>query len=147
MSTELIERYLRTRRRRYFRGQHDGEFFFILTAGHERLHVHMESSRADGNLVTIRVTPGYFFPATDRARLLQFAAQWNDEDSCARANVHKSTDPNRLGLAAENSCAGQDIEFEDFANFADHTIRSAVDMFRAISPGQPPQQEWLPDAS
>ena len=147
MSTELIERYLRTRRRRYFRGQHDGEFFFILTVGHERLHVHLESSRGDGNIVTIRVTPGYFFPARERARLLEFADRWNHNDQRAKALVHESTDPNRIGLDAENSCPGHDIKFEDFADFADETIRSAVDLFSAISPGPSSQQSWLPDAS
>ena len=32
LSTELTERYLRTRGLRYFRGQHDGEFFFVANA-------------------------------------------------------------------------------------------------------------------
>lgn len=141
MSTELIERYLRTRGHRFFRGRHDGEFFFILTA--ERLHVHLETSRGEGDSITVRVIPGYFYPAADRAHVMQVVEAWDNGD--VNAVVVESTDPNRVGLAAESSCPGT-IAFADFAAFADDTIRSAADLFRAIGPA-PPAQAWLPDAS
>lgn len=64
LSTNLIERYLRARGRRYFRGHHDAEFFFVANA-HLRLHVHLEISPAYRDVFTIRVSPAYFFPATD----------------------------------------------------------------------------------
>ncbi|EPZ63722.1 hypothetical protein TBKG_02848 [Mycobacterium tuberculosis '98-R604 INH-RIF-EM'] len=68
LSTNLIERYLRARGRRYFRGHHDAEFFFVANA-HLRLHVHLEISPAYRDVFTIRVSPAYFFPATDHTRV------------------------------------------------------------------------------
>lgn len=70
LSTNLIERYLRARGRRYFRGHHDAEFFFVANA-HLRLHVHLEISPAYRDVFTIRVSPAYFFPATDHTRLAE----------------------------------------------------------------------------
>ena len=131
--TELIERYLRARKLRYFRGCHDGEFFFLLTVGHERLHVHLEAAAADH--VTVRVTPANFFPAADRPRLQQFIDNWNVESRRATAIVHESSDPTRIGVVVENSYPiGRGMQLEDFAGLADNTIRSAIKLFAEITP-------------
>ena len=60
--TELVERYLRTRRLRYFRGRHDREFFFILTVGHERLHVHLEIAPGSRDILTVRIDSQLLLP-------------------------------------------------------------------------------------
>ena len=67
LSSELTERYLRTRGIRYFRGQHDGECFFATDADGRRLHVHLGISRWHSDMFTIRVAPACFFPAADGA--------------------------------------------------------------------------------
>lgn len=61
LSTNLIERYLRARGRRYFRGHHDAEFFFVANA-HLRLHVHLEISPAYRDVFTIRVQSRILLP-------------------------------------------------------------------------------------
>jgi len=116
MRTEMIERYLRARGHRYFRGHHDADYFFILTVGHERLHIHIEIPPADRHSVTVRATPSCFYPAAESARLRSFAGKWNKESRPTRAVVHESCDQNRIGL-------------EEFADLADSTIRSAVALF------------------
>src|ERR1700756_1471584 len=114
--TDLIERYLLARGRRYFRGHRDGEYFFILTVDHERLQVHIEISPADGDSVTVRVTPANFFPAADRARLTTFADKWNTEARGTRAVVYESCDQTRIGVVAENSYRlAASTPFEEFA--------------------------------
>jgi hypothetical protein len=151
-ATEVIERYLRARGRRYFRGHHDGEFFFILPAGHERLHVHIEIPPADRDSVTVRVTPPCFFAAAEDARLKAFADTWNEESLPTRAVVYESCDRNRIGVAAESTCPlAPSMPFEEFADLADSTIRSAVTLFAEMTPPTGTAQmrtlgAWLQDA-
>jgi hypothetical protein len=134
MRTEMIERYLRARGRRYFRGQHDGEYFFILTVG-QRLHVHIEVPPSDRDRVTVRVTPTSFFPAAEVARLSTFADTWNEGSRPTRAVVYESCDRNRIGVAAENSYPlAPNVSFEEFADLADGTIASAVALFAEMTP-------------
>lgn len=133
--TELIERYLRTRRLRYFRGQHDGEYFFILGGDHKRLHVHLEISRDPSAAVTVRVTLPYFFAAVHRAQLTAFSRSWNQDNPAARVVVHESTDPTRVGVVAESShpvCGG--MSADDFATRVDQTIHSAIRFFGELTP-------------
>src|SRR6516225_8098889 len=66
LCANLIERYLCARGSRYFRGQHDGEFFYVANTRPRRLHVHLEICPTHGDVLMIRVTPACFFPATDR---------------------------------------------------------------------------------
>ena len=135
LATEVIERYLRARGRRYFRGHHDGEFFFILPAGHERLHVHLETPPADRDTVTVRVTPPCYFPAAEAARLKAFADTWNEQSRPTRAVVYESCDRDRIGVAAEGACSlAPSTPFEEFAGLADSTIRSAVTLFAEMTP-------------
>ena len=139
MRTELIERYLRARGRRYFRGHHDGDYFFILTVGHERLHVHIEIPPTDRHSVKVRATPSCFFPAAASARLRSFADRWNEESRLTYAVVHGSCDQNRVGVAAENSYyLAPNVPFEEFADLADSTIRSAVALFAQMTPATEP---------
>ena len=150
--TELIERYLLARGRRYFRGHHDGEYFFILTVGQERLHVHLEISPADRHTLTVRTTPAYFFPAADRARLQEFADNWNGSDRRATAMVFESCDQTRIGVAAEASYSlAPDVPFGEFADMADDTISSAVQLFTEMTAAAAPKPAgtlgtWLRDA-
>jgi hypothetical protein len=147
--TELIERYLLARGRRYFRGQHDGEYFFILTVGHTRLHVHIEVPPADQDTVKVRVTPANFYPAADRSRLMTIADKWNAETRQAQAVVYESCDQTRIGVVAEQSYRlAPGMRFEEFSGLADNTIRSAVKLFADMTPlvEQTPARTWLRDA-
>lgn len=134
----LVERYLRTRGRRYFRGHHDGEYFFVTcarTSTSGRLHVHLEISPAHGDVLIIRVTPGCFFPATERPWLTHFSDTWNRQEREVIAIVHGSSDPRRIGVVARRShWIRQHVSFEEFAAFVDRIIADATDLFDDLSP-------------
>lgn len=133
LSTNLIERYLRTRGRRYFRGRHDGEFFFVLSTD-RRLHVHLEIPPTHPDVVTIRVTPSCFFPVTEGPRLIEFADGWNEHNRDITATVHGSSDPLRIGVTAEQfRSVGKQVPFEDFATFADRAVAAAIDLFSRLT--------------
>ncbi|MCV6963992.1 hypothetical protein BST27_08470 [Mycobacterium intermedium] len=135
LSTDLIERYLRVRGRRYFRGQHDGEFFFVINTGQRRLHVHVEIPPLHPDVVAIRVTPACFFPAEDRDRLQRLAEEWNREHREITADVHRSSDPLRIGVAgARSQRMGGRVRFEDFTAFVDEAIGAAVELFDGLAP-------------
>jgi hypothetical protein len=128
---EAIERYLSAHGVRYFRGHHDGEFFFIMTVDHSRLHVHLGPTPQRPDVCTIRVTPARFFAAEDRARLTEVARRWNDANLCATALVHESSDPTRVGVDVEYK--GSVTCYEEFVYFGDHAIDSAIALFRELS--------------
>lgn len=130
----LVERYLRTRGRRYFRGHHDGEYFFV-TGAPRRLHVHFEISPAHDDVLIVRVTPGYYFPAADRPWLTYFSDKWNRQDRHVTAIVHGSSDPQRIGVAARKSrWIRNNVSFADFASFLDLTIADATELFEELNP-------------
>ncbi|BBZ72076.1 hypothetical protein MPRS_31690 [Mycobacterium paraseoulense] len=136
MCAKAVERYLRTRGRRYFRGHHDGEYFFVTSPRPRRLHVHLEISPAHGDVLIVRVTPGCFFPATERPWLVHFSDTWNREEHEVTAVMHGSCDPQRIGVVARRShWIRRNTSFEEFAAFVDRTIDDATKFFAALSPG------------
>lgn len=143
---ELIERYLRTRHVRHFRGHHDDEFFFLVNAYHGRLHVHLEPCGADREMVKITATAERYYPASSGTRVAALAAQWNQAEPPARATVFKSSDPRLVGVAAESRYT--DSADTDFGTFVDATIQSAIDLFGRMkaSVKAQPDGEHLLDA-
>lgn len=133
-SADLLVRYLRSRGRRYFRGHHDREYFFVTSAS-RRLHVHFEVSPAHDDVLIIRISPGRYFPAADRPWLTYFSDRWNRQDRQVTAIVHGSTDPQRIGVVARKSqWIRNDVSFSDFACFVDRTIADATELFDELSP-------------
>ena len=135
LSPTLIERYLCTRGSRYFRGQHDGEFFYVANTRPRRLHVHLEISPGHHDVLIIRVAPSCFFPTADRPWLAHLADTWNRQDHGITAVVHGSSDPERIGITARRSqwVKGR-VAFEDFASFVDRTIAAAIEFFSELNP-------------
>lgn len=141
LCADLIERYLRTRGSRYFRGRHDGEFFYIADTRPRRLHVHLEAGPAHDDVLVVRVVPACFFPVTDRPWLTRLADGWNRQDREVTAIVHNSSDPQRIGvLACRSRWIRDGIGFEDFARFVDNTIAAAIELFGELAP----LVEWRP---
>ncbi len=135
LCADLVERYLCTRGSRYFRGHHDGEFFYVANTRPRRLHVHLEVCPTHGDVLMIRVTPACFFPATDRPWLTQFADTWNAQDREVVAIVHGSSDPQRIGVVARRSqWIRKGVSFEEFASFVDAAIADAIDLFGQLAP-------------
>jgi hypothetical protein len=135
LCASLVERYLCTRGNRYFRGRHDGEFFYVANTRPQRLDVHLEICPTHGDVLMIRVTPACFFPATDRPRLMHFADTWNQQSHEVTAIVHGSSDPQRIGVLARRSqWIRKGVSFEDFASFVDAAIADAIDLFGQLDP-------------
>jgi hypothetical protein len=131
----LIERYLCTRGRRFFRGRHDGQYFFVADTEPLRLYVHLEISPEHHDVLTIRITPVRFFPAVDRPRLTHVADKWNTQNRQVIAIVHESTDPQRIGVAARRSqWMRNDVTLKDFSSFVDRIIAAATDLFAELTP-------------
>ena len=130
----LIERYMSTSGLRFFRGQHDGEYFFVANA-HPRLHVHLEVSPSFGDVVIIRVTPASFYPVADRPWLTRFADTWNQQNREVTAILHGSSDPQRIGVVARRSqWIRESMSLEDFASFVDRAVTAAIDLFAEVTP-------------
>lgn len=135
VGASLIERYLFTRGSRYFRGHHDGEFFYVASTRPRRLHVHLEISPTHADVLVIRVTPTCFFRATERSWLADFADTWNRQNREVTAIVHDSSDPRRIGVVARRSQSiPGSASFEDFASFVDGTLADAIDLFGRLAP-------------
>lgn len=135
MCANLIERYLRTRGRRYFHGHRDGEYVFVTNARPRRLHVHFEISPAHDDVLIIRVRPGCYFPAAERPWLTYFSDRWNRQEHQVTAIVHASSDPQRIGVVARKSqWIRKSVSFDDFASFVDGTIADATELFAELSP-------------
>jgi hypothetical protein len=131
---DLVERYLRTRATRYFRGAHDGEYFYVAKTRPRRLHVHLEVSPTQGDVLMIRVAPACFFPATYRPWLMHFADTWNQQNREVTAIVHASSDPQRIGVVARKSqWISANVSFEDFASLVDRTVADAIDLFAQLN--------------
>ena len=131
----LIERYLWSSGLRFFRGRHDGEYFFVADAHPRRLHVHLEMSSSFDDVLSVRIAPACFFPVADRPWLTQFADTWNQQNREVTAIVHRSSDPQRVGVSASRSQWIRDgISFEDFAALVDRTITAAIDLFAELTP-------------
>ena len=146
---DLAERYLCTRGSRYFRGAHDGEYFYVAKAPPLQLHVHLEISRAQGDVLIIRIAPPCFFPATDRPWLMHYADEWNRQDREVDAIVHASSDPQRIGVVARRSqLIREGVSFDDFASLVDDIIADAIDFFAPLTPVvlSPTAQPLLRDA-
>jgi hypothetical protein len=130
LCTNLIERYLSTSGLRFLRGEHDGEYFCVVDAEPERLHVHLEISPSFDDMLIIRVAPAYSFRAADRPWLTRLADTWNQQNRKVTAILHGCFDPRRVGLVARRSRWIQEsISFEEFASFVNRTIAEAVDLF------------------
>jgi hypothetical protein len=130
-----LERYLCTRGSRYFRGAHDGEYFYVAKTRPRRLHVHLEVSPTQRDVLMIRIAPACFFPATDRPWLMHFTDTWNQQNREVTAIVHTSSDPRRIGVVARRSQWIRDrVSFEEFASFVDRTIADAIDLFAQLTP-------------
>jgi hypothetical protein len=134
LCTNLIERYLYSRGRRYFCGRHDGEYFFLAKTSSQRLHVRLGVSPDFDDVLVIRVARGRFFSPADRSRLTDVCDRWNLQNRGVTAIVHGSSDPPRIGVVARRSrWLPETISFEDFASIVDRTIADAFDLFGELT--------------
>jgi hypothetical protein len=124
--TQLIESYLSTRQMRHFRGHHDDEYFFLVSAYHGRLHVHLRPCGPSGAAVQISITAERYYPAGQRSRVAALVEQWNDTAPRVTAAVFESSDPRLVGVLAERRYRAGDTQF---GPFVDQAVQSAIDLF------------------
>lgn len=137
LSTNLIERYLRARGQRYFRGHHDAEFFFVANA-HLRLHVHLEISPPTATCsrsgsVPHTSSPPPTTPGWRRSSTRGTCRTTRSPRSCTGPLI-------RTASAWPQSGPDQDrIRFDDFATFVDNAVSAATELFGQLTAaGLPP---------
>ncbi|MGI9163819.1 MAG: hypothetical protein ACR2JI_13010 [Mycobacterium sp.] len=110
---ELIEKYLRTRGVRYFRGHRDDEYFYLvdtrILTGHARLHVHLAVCGAERDAVQISITGDRYYPAGHSEVFQQAVSRWNDECHDVGAVIQPSCDPALVGVVAGSRYRGTDV--------------------------------------
>jgi hypothetical protein len=126
IGAQLIESYLRTRQMRHFRGHHDDEYFFLVSAYHGRLHVHLQPCGPSAAAVQVSITAERYYPAEQRTRVAALVKQWNDAAPLITATVFASSDPRLVGVLAERRYRAGDTEF---GPFVDQAVQSAIDLF------------------
>jgi hypothetical protein len=120
---------------RFFRREHDGEYFFVEDTHPRPLNVHLTMSPSFGDVLTIRVAPACLFSVADRPWLTQFADAWNKRGREVSAIVHGTFNSQRIGVLARRSqWIRENMSFEHFASFADRTIAAAIDLFAEMTP-------------
>jgi hypothetical protein len=132
----LTERYMRASGLRFFRGEHEGEYFAVVDAHPRRLHVHLEFSPSFSDVLIIQVTPACRFPQAYQSWITHYADTWNQQNRQVTAIVHRSTsDRQRIGISARRSqWIREGISFEHFASVVDRTIAAAIDFFAGLTP-------------
>lgn len=125
----LIEQSLRGRGVRYFRGHHDGEFFFILDllgeSGRSHLHVHLLPGAAGS--VTVHISGDRFYPVSERDHLTGLAGR------CAALSgvgveVHDSSDPELVGVLV--TAAGRPAGAGEVTALIDAAVDAAAEFSR-----------------
>lgn len=141
MST-LIEQTLRSRGVRYFRGHHDGEFFFMVVpltdSARGRLHVHLRPGVGDE--VAISISGGRFRPAAQRDALTRLAARCNALFP-VEVTVQDSCDPGLVGVLV--TAAGCPAGAGELSDLIDIAVDVAADILRRV----PEADEAFDDSS
>ncbi|OBH02032.1 MULTISPECIES: YbjN domain-containing protein [unclassified Mycobacterium] len=135
LCADLIERYLSTCDVRFLQDERGGAYFFVPSADHQRLRVHLEISPSFGDVLTVQVTPANAFPVADRRRLTHMADAWNRRNRDVTAVVQGCSDPQRIAVVARRSqWIREGISFDRFGSFVDRTLAAAIDLFAELAP-------------
>jgi hypothetical protein len=153
LAPELIERYLDLRDLKFFRGRDGDEFLLLMSGEQSRLHIHLQVSGRDRNVLAIRVSPVENYPAGERARLMELVNDWNRDTHWPKAFVRETSHPGQVGVVGESTYPLKDgIHFEALARFIDYTVQGAFDLFDKIGeairlPSAQTLETWLREAS
>lgn len=150
LSTELIERYLRSRHLRFFRSD-DGEEFMMVLSNYERgkLHVNLRINGLRRDILEISVSPAGYYPASDRPRLMELVNDWNRDTHWPKAFVRETAQPSHVSVVGECAYLLTDgIHLDGLGNFIKSTAEYGTDLIekieRAISlPSADALEEWM----
>lgn len=152
LSTQLIERYLKTRDLRYYRNSDADEYLLLFSTLHGKLHVTIRLGGPGNQVLVISVTPAVNYPAAQRVRLMEVINDWNRDSWWPKAFVRQTSLPDQVSVVGEQSIwLPEGIHFEAVAEFIDATNACASDLFGKITaamalPSAPTLQRWLDTA-
>lgn len=150
LSTELIERYLRSRHLRFFCSD-DGEEFMMVLSNYVRgkLHVNLRINGLRRDILEISVSPAGYYPASDRPRLMELVNDWNRDTHWPKAFVRETAQPSHVSVVGESAYLLTDgIHLDGLGNFIKSTAEYGTDLIekieRAISlPSADALEEWM----
>lgn len=149
LSTELIERHLRSRQLRFFRSD-DGEEFLVLSS-HERgkLHVTLRVNGLRRDVLELSITPAAYYPAGERPRLMELVNDWNRDTHWPKAFVRETARPSHVSVVGENAYLLSDgIHLEALGNLIRSAVEYGVDLFAKIEqavclPSAHALEQWM----
>ncbi|OBH45550.1 YbjN domain-containing protein [Mycobacterium mantenii] len=149
LSTDLIDRYLRSRQSRFFRSD-DGEEFMMLP-GYERgrLHVNMRINGLRRDVFEISISPAGYYPAAERPRLMELVNDWNRETHWPKAFVRETPRPGHVSVVGENAYLLSDgIHVEALGNLIKSAVEYGGDLFAKIEqaiglPSAHALEQWM----
>lgn len=150
LSTELIERYLRSRGLRFFRSD-DGQEFLLVLSSIERgkLHVSLRINGVRPDILEITVSPAGYYHAGERARLMELVNDWNRDTHWPKAFVRETAQPNRVTVVGESAYLLSDgIHLAGLGNFVKSTVEYGTDLFTKIEhaiglPSAQALEQWM----
>ena len=150
LSTELIERYLRSRQLRFFRSD-DGEEFMMVLSNYERgkLHVNLRINGLRPDILEISVSPAGYYQASERPRLMELVNEWNRDTHWPKAFVRETAAPSRVSVVGESAYLLTDgIHLAALGNFIKSTVEYGADLIEKIEqaiclPSADALEEWM----
>lgn len=150
LSTELIERYLRSRQLRFFRSD-DGEEFMLVLSNYQRgkLLVNLRINGLRPDILEISVSPAGYYLASDRPRLMELVNDWNRDTHWPKAFVRETAQPSHVSVAGESAYLLSDgIHLDGLGNFIKSTVEYGADLIEKIEqaislPSADALEEWM----
>ncbi|OBI16359.1 hypothetical protein A5714_11235 [Mycobacterium sp. E2462] len=149
LSTELIERYLRSHPLRFFRSD-DGEEF-LLTSPHSRgkLSITLRINGLRRDILEVSISPAAHYPAAERPRLLELVNEWNRDTHWPKAFVRETPHPGHVSVVGENAyLLTHGIHPQALGDLVRSTVEHGADLFDKIErslrqPSADVLERWL----
>lgn len=149
LSTELIERCLRSRQLRFFRSDNGEEF--LMLSGYERgkLQVTVRINGLRPDILEISISPAAYYQAGERGRLMELVNDWNRDTHWPKAFVRETARESYVSVVGENAyLLPYGIHIEALGKLIKSTVEYGADLFakidQAISlPSADALEEWM----
>lgn len=149
LSTDLIERYLRSRGLRFFRSDDGEEFLMLSSYERGKLHVTLRLNGLRRDVLEISVSPAAYHPAGERPRLMELVNDWNRDTHWPKAFVRETVRPGRVSVVGENAYLLSDgIHLEALGNLVRSAVEHGADLFAKIEqairlPSAHALEQWM----
>jgi hypothetical protein len=140
LSTDLIERYLRSRHLRFFRSDDGAEFMMVLSSCERgKLHVNLRINGLRPDILEISISPAGYYQASERPRLMELVNDWNRETAA----------PSHVSVVGESAYLLTDgIHLAALGNFIKSTVEYGADLIEKIEqaiclPSADTLEQWM----